>query len=144
MMESKVARAVLQDTLEVKVGTEVYEVAPPTFSLSIRVSELASTLPNNVGQDDFSFTIQNARHARVIADIVATLILGEPKFKSKTYKKQFKQIVEDVVYMPELEIANIITGIYSANGHVQAFTMLITSLKGLNLLKPTRMTQSGQ
>lgn len=143
-MESKVAKAILQDVLEVKVGTEVYEVAPPTFSTSIRISELSSMLPSYDGQDSFSFSIQNAKHARVVADIVATLILGEPKIKSKTYKNQFSKIKEDVIYMSELEIANLITGIYSATGQAEAFTKLITSLEGLNQLRPTKTTQYGQ
>ena len=139
-------QAVLQDALKVEVGGEIYTVAPPTLATTIRVSELASQLPMQDAEDKLSFVIEKAKHTRILGSIVATLILGELKrnLKEKAeYKHTFRKIEKDALYLSEQEIVSLIGSILIKNGSVEGFYQLITFLKGINLLKRTKMIPSG-
>lgn len=141
MIESKVAKAILQDNLEVRVGTEVYKVAPPTPATLIRFSELSSRLPRPSGSL-LEFAIGSAKDAKILGEIVATLILGEQPNRDEQYDVQYKKISKDALYMGYAEINSMILGILNRD-HVEGFYVLTASLVEGNLLTP-KTTQSGQ
>lgn len=141
-MESKTANAFLQDKLKVMVGKVVYEVADPTITTLARVSELSSKLPEPTG-DDLSFTLNNAKDAKIIAKIVAVIVVGEYKKYSIIQKIKRYKVARDAMNMPLDQVAMLLTGLITNAMNVDVFTMLIAFLKGRNLLKPTT-PQSGQ
>lgn len=78
-IERKVADALLErstDTLTLH-GVE-YPIAPPTLATIVMTSELAATLPSLAAYTDnlLQEVLRHATHARTVARIAATLILG--------------------------------------------------------------------
>ena len=158
MIESKTASTVLQDQFKVKVGTEVYKVAPPTLNTLIRVSELIAKLPKEENQDILVWSLESAKQARVIGDIVATIVLGAnnldkeavrvKSFLGFRYKKKvslYKEIKEQAIGMEYEPLSNLLVGLFKEGLDVDAFFLLTTFLQGQNILKPTRKTTpSGQ
>ena len=158
MIESKTAHTVLQDQFKVRVGTEVYRVAPPTLSTLIRVSELIAKLPKEENQDVLIWSLDNAKQARVIGDIVATIVLGAnsldkevvrvKSFLGFRYKKKvslYKEIKEQAIGMEYEPLSNLLVGLFKEGLDVDAFFLLTTFLRGQNILKRTKETTlSGQ
>lgn len=158
MIESKTASTVLQDQLKVRVGTEVYRVAPPTLSTLIGVSELIAKLPKEENQDVLIWSLDNAKQARVIGDIVATIVLGAnnldkevvrvKSFLGFRYKKKvslYKEIKEQAIGMEYEPLSNLLVGLFKEGLDVDAFFLLTTFLRGQNILKRTKETTlSGQ
>ena len=158
MIESKTASTVLQDQFKVKVGTEVYKVAPPTLNTIIRVSELIAKLPKEENQDVLIWSLDNAKQARVIGDIVATIVLGAnnldkevvrvKSFLGFRYKKKvslYKEIKEQAIGMEYEPLSNLLVGLFKEGLDVDAFFLLTTFLRGQNILKRTKETTlSGQ
>ena len=158
MIESKTASTVLQDQFKVKVGTEVYKVAPPTLNTLIRVSELIAKLPKEENQDVLIWSLDNAKQARVIGDIVATIVLGAnnldeevvrvKSFLGFRYKKKvslYKEIKEQAIRMEYEPLSSLLVGLFKEGLDVDSFFLLTTFLRGQNILKRTKeMTPSGQ
>lgn len=158
MIESKTARTVLQSQFKVRVGTEVYRVAPPTLSTLIRVSELIATLPKEDGREAVFWALDNAKQAKVIGDIVATIVLGAnnldkevirvKSFLGFRYKKKvslYKEVKEQTIGMDSASLSNLLAGLLSEALDATAFFLLTTFLRGQNILKRTKeMTPSGQ
>jgi hypothetical protein len=161
--EQKTAGAILQKSKQVLVGGATYEVAPPSAATLILVSELAATLPkvenNNAGV--VAETLRIAKDCKVLGEIVATLILGAKKINyigtferdlpwsllKRTYKHQFSikdfqwlvnHLLEDLTPKELSELAvDLLEGMETG-----FFLGLTTSLKGINLTKPTRVAVS--
>ena len=158
MIESKTASTVLQSQIKVRVGTEVYRVAPPTLSTLIRVSELIAKLPKEENQDVLIWSLDNAKQARVIGDIIATIVLGAnnldkevvrvKSFLGFRYKKKvslYKEIKEQAIRMEYEPLSNLLIGLFKEGLDVDSFFLLTTFLRGQNILKRTKeMTPSGQ
>ena len=158
MIESKAAGTVLQDDLKVKVGMEVYKVAPPTLTSIIRISELVSHLPLIDNGDSYLLNLKNAKQGKVLADLAATLILGEELdkkieviknilgFKVKRKTKVYDQIVKDALKMRIEVLGSMVLGLLSSAVDLDAFFLLMISLSEFNILKAKkkRTTPSGQ
>ena len=158
MIESKTASTVLQDGLIVRVGVREYKVATPTLSTTIRVSELISRLPKEDNQDTIMWTLDNAKQAEVIGDIVATIVLGannldEEAVRTRSflgfrYKKKvslYKEIKEQAIRMKYEPLSSLLVGLFKEGLDVDAFFLLTTFLQGQNILKRTKKTTpSGQ
>ena len=158
MIESKAASTVLQNQFKVRVGTEVYRVAPPTLSTLIRVSELIAKLPKEENQDILVWSLESAKQARLIGDIVATIVLGAnnldkevvrvKSFLGFRYKKKvslYKEIKEQAIRMEYEPLSSLLVGLFKEGLDVDAFFLLTTFLRGQNILKRTRKTiPSGQ
>ena len=158
MIESKAASTVLQNQFKVRVGTEVYRVAPPTLSTLIRVSELIAKLPKEENKDILVWSLENAKQAEVIGDIVATIVLGannldEEVARTKSflgfrYKKKvslYKEIKEQTTRMEYGPLSSLLVGLFKEGLDVDAFFFLTTFLRGQNILKRTKKTTpSGQ
>lgn len=77
-IEQKVAEAILQKEVKVKVGDKEYTAAPPSTATLILVSEAVSFLPHikldpdNVVGDCLSI----AKDCRALGDVAAVLLLG--------------------------------------------------------------------
>lgn len=153
MIESKTAHTVLQDQFKVRVGTEVYRVAPPTLSTLIRVSELIAKLPKEENQDILVWSLESAKQARLIGDIVATIALGAnnldeevvrvKSFLGFKYKKKvslYKEIKGQAISMEYEPLSNLLVGLFKEGLGIDAFFLLTTFLQGQNILKPTKKT----
>lgn len=143
-MENRTASAVLQDRIEVRVGTEVYRVAPPTLSTLIRVGELSEKLDK-----DMLSLNKIARQAKILSEIAATIIVGESKYKkvpfwvSRIKTEEYKAILKNIRGQNYETIESILL-ILTTNGlDIENFTRLTIFLKEVNLIKAT-MIQSGQ
>lgn len=158
-IESKVADTILQRSQEVTIGDKTYQVAPPSTATLILVSELVAQMPQielNT-QEIMSESLKVAKDCKVIGDIIAVLILGAKKLKTKKAKKWFSrfksQTIDTRAELAE-EILDNITP-FELNGLVQRllgameisfFFGISTFLIGINLTKETKeeTTQSGQ
>lgn len=143
-MDNRTASAVLQDRIEVRVGTEVYRVAPPTLSTLIRVGELSEKLDK-----DMLSLNKIARQAKILSEIAATIIVGESKYKkvpfwvSRIKTEEYKAILKNIRGQNYETIESILL-ILTTNGlDIENFTRLTIFLKEVNLIKAT-MIQSGQ
>lgn len=77
-IESKVAATILQQPIEVNIGSEVYNVAPPSVATLILASEAAARMPQ-ISLDEKKIideALAVARYCRPIGEFAAILILG--------------------------------------------------------------------
>ena len=80
-VEKQVSEALLQELIVVRLGGADYEVAPPTIATLVKVSELVASMPGQKLDDErvLGETLRIAKDCKVIADIVAVMILGVQK-----------------------------------------------------------------
>lgn len=77
-VEEKVKDTILENPINVQVGSKTYQVAPPTIATLILASEAVSRIPKftldpeKLVQECFRI----ARHTRFLGEIAAVLILG--------------------------------------------------------------------
>lgn len=165
-IEKKTANAVLQKSLEIRIGDQSYHAAPPSCATLIRASELVAELPalRLNAEDIASETLYVARQCGVLGDLVAVLILGAKGLRErqevvKTRLWGLIRQVEVVEVDRQAELAQAILHELSPSQvrttivkllrqmEVADFFGIITSLLEINLLRQTRevkTTASGQ
>ena len=82
-IESKVAATILQQPIEVNIGSDVYNVAPPSVATLILASEAAARMPQ-ISLDENKIideALAVARYCRPIGEFAAILILGAKGLK---------------------------------------------------------------
>lgn len=156
-VEKKVAETILQQSEEVSIGNEKYQVAPPSTATLILASEAISQLPyvNLDGENIASESLYIAKDCRVLGDIVAILILGAKglsethKVIKKRYlglKKEECEIIIDhksilskklLENMSPRELHNLMVRLLQFM-QLGDFFGLTTSLIEINLLRKTR------
>lgn len=151
-IEAKVAEAILQAQKEIKVGEDVYNVAPPSLGTLILISEHISKIPEDLSfvveepEDVINSTLKYAKDCRFLAEIGAILILGAKNInrKKRVSKWPFSRIFERdyiadkiVNEMSPSELFNLIIGLINTL-EIRDFFQLTTFLQGVNLSKPTR------
>lgn len=160
-VESKTARAILQTPIEEKIGENTYMVAPPSLGTLILVSEAVSKLPEVDGEAEniLQEALRNARHCRIIGDIIAILVLGSKGINRSRIveKRRFfgllrtrqtvllrdeiaKSVLEDVAPGEASELIKRLLG----GLQVGFFFGITTSLAEANITRPTKTTVSGQ
>lgn len=122
-------------------------VSPPRNATIIRLSELVSSLPE-MEDDMFNELMKKGYKTKVLADITAVLVCGQIKplnvfnpfsvIKHIIWRKRYKKVKRLAMYdsspkMVEQALLKLLP--YQELG---VFFSLITSLKGVNTLKPTR------
>lgn len=154
-IESKTANTVLQQPVEVEIGSEVYHVAPPSIATLILASEAISKLPqiNLDGEDIHSDCLYIAKDCEILGEIVAILVLGAKGLKG-TEKKffGFKTVEIDKKNILAKKIISELTPrqLNQALGKIlagmdSAFFFATTDfLIKVNLLRKTITTASGQ
>lgn len=156
-IEKKTADAILDSIFRVKIGGVTFKAAPPKNSTVIRLSEMASELPNIETNNVFYEVLENAKNAWILADIIALLICGEIEplkiysiksiLKHWRRNRKFKKIRTLVLYESSpSETVKVMTEVLGRQD-VGGFFTLIISLKSANILKQTRemkTTASGQ
>jgi len=171
-IETKVAETVLQKPVEVAFGGKQYTVPAPTLATLIVISEEVSRLPSIDKKDPLRSSIAYAQNAPLIAEIVATAILGAKALEetvettrivTKRYLfgliKRKKEITEKQTIDRKAELAKSIMETLSPREAYQTmlqilgtlqlgdFFGLTTFLTEINLLRQTKVveaTQSGQ
>lgn len=159
-VESKTARAILQTTIEEKIGATTYAIAPPSLGTLILVSEAISKLPvttvdvDNVLQEG----LRNAKHCRILGEIVAILVLGSKGINRIRIveKRRFFGLIrtrEEVLLREEIaksvledlqpEILGPLIGRLLEGMQVAFFLGIIISLAEVNVTKPTKTTVPG-
>lgn len=152
-IEAKVAEAILQAHKEIKVGDDVYNVAPPSLGTLILISEHISKIPEDLSfvveepEDVINATLKNAKDCRFLAEIGAILILGAKNInrKKRVSKWPFSKDLNErdyitdkiVTEMSPSELFNLIIGLINTL-EIRDFFQLTTFLQGVNLSKPTR------
>lgn len=157
-IEKKVAKAILQKPVSVKIGNQKYEIAPPSIATLILASEAISELPSiEVNRDNmFEEALAMAEGCRGVGDILAILILGAKGIteKREIVKKRFfglikekktetidkkkelsKKILEDMTPQQVSELFNTLL----SNTQIAFFLGITTSLIEVNLLKRTKI-----
>ena len=110
-IESKVAAAILEKpiaTIELK-GVK-YNIAPPSISTLILVSEIISTLPqvDDVPKDKIVFSaLHHAKDFKQLGDIVAVLILGAKGLTETVTRKVVKKRFFGLIKSEKEEIITI-------------------------------------
>lgn len=154
-VESKVAQTILQESKSIEVGGKTYEVAPPSLATLIKVSELVSQMPEIDTQTDDPITeaLRVAKDSSVIADILATVILGAKRIKNFKHfikiwtlgligeKDEYDKLRESLMYdKTPKELSDILTDALVNRMDVGFFFGISTSLSGVNMTKPTKET----
>jgi len=166
-IESKVAGTILQRSMQIEVDGVAYNVAPPTCETLILYSEEISNI-KAVDVDPKSPIKSLAKvgpQARHLHYALAILILGSERLIEKRRvwgKSRFgiiprkvtvvvdrKKELGDELIKKDPEHLNNLAATLLHTLQVKNFIMLITSLAGLNLLKPTKVvskkaTRSGR
>ena len=160
-IEHKVADTILEKKQTITLGDKKYEVAPPTLATIVEVSSLISELPEmDTHPDNLLIEALRAKDgARVLSDILATLILGTKGLIShkKVVKSYFfglikrsevivvdeKKRLSDVIFN-DLEPKRISAEIGNLLGDLQTgfFFGTMASLDAVNLIKPTKETET--
>ena len=157
--ESRVAGTILQRKIEIQVDGVTYEVAPPTCETLILYSEEISNI--QAGAIDTGKPVQElnrvGKSSRPLGYALAILILGPnalierrrvwykgrfgiPRRKTVTVDKK-KELGDELLLKGPGHLANLAVALFQAL-EVKNFMTLITSLAGLNLLKPTRVVSN--
>lgn len=89
-IEEQVARTILQQPEEIKVGDKSYQVAPPSIATLILVSEAVSRLPHQHLDDKKVMveTLAIAKDCRALGDVAAILILGAKNINQPIKREQ--------------------------------------------------------
>jgi hypothetical protein len=154
--EQKVAETILQRPEKVTIGSETYEVAPPSIATLILVSEAVAQFPQvTLDREVVTESLYVAKDCRILGDALAILILGAKGLKriKDTTKKRFfgllkdrRQFVEDSKAILSEKILKELT---PEQTYVMLFDLLakmetafflttITFLIGVNLTKETK------
>nr|DAO98933.1 MAG TPA: hypothetical protein [Caudoviricetes sp.] len=162
--EQRVADAVLQAPIEVKVGATTYKVAPPTLATLIRVSEIVSRLPRlpEVENGDLiTSALSYASECGSLGLLAATLILGAREAKApavseppsslfsrvlrlvrreRTPKSTRGEVLarEILETMSPVELQAVVAGVLKQM-EIANFFALTTFLNAVNLLRPTKV-----
>lgn len=162
--EQRVADAVLQAPVEVKVGATTYKVAPPTLATLIRVSEIVSRLPRlpEVENGDLiTSALSYASECGSLGLLAATLILGAREAKApavseppsslfsrvlrlvrreRTPKSTRVEVLarEILETMSPVELQAVVAGVLKQM-EIANFFALTTFLNAVNLLRPTKV-----
>ena len=156
-IEKQVAEAILQKPKEIKIGEEIYRVAPPTTATLIMASELISQLPEWKLDNEkiLSESLCIAKDCRFLGDILAVLILGAKGVRGtkEVVRKRFLGLVlekktvevDRVALLSEkllgelspAELNNIMVELFRMM-QIADFFGLTTSLLEINLLRRTR------
>ncbi len=148
-IEEKVSDAILQATLNVKVGETVYEVAPPTIATLIQVSKKITQLPA-IKLDENNILLETlfiAKDTEVLGEILAVIILGAKPFREKKFSfikrenrhvRKQRVLAEKILYemTPQevnMTLINLLSGM-----NIDFFFGTITSLLEVNLLRKTK------
>lgn len=162
-IESKVAAAILEKPIAtIELEGVKYNIAPPSISTLILVSEIVSSLPqvDNVPNDKIVYSaLHHAKDFKQLGDIVAVLILGAKGLTDtvtrKVVKKRFFGLIkseteETVTIDRKAELAKIVLDnirpsvmlniiVRRLNDlEIGDFFGITTSLSETNLLKPTK------
>lgn len=165
-IEQKVASAILERPIgTLEIAGKVYEIAPPSVSTLILVSEIVSTLPvvKNVGKEQIVASVLHyAKDYGKLGDICAVLILGrkglteDREVETVRVEKRFFGLIrrtvrttEKVVIDRKAELAQILLDevrpsvIFNViirrlkDMEIGDFFGITTSLSEANLLMPT-------
>lgn len=162
-IESKVASAILEKPIAtIELEGVKYNIAPPSLSTLILVSEIVSTLPRveNVSNDKIVYSaLHHAKDFKQLGDIVAVLILGakgltETVTRKVKRKRLFglikREIEETVVIDRKAELSKIVLDnirpsvmlniiVKRLNDlEIGDFFGITTSLSEVNILSPTK------
>ncbi len=156
-IEKQVVEAILQKPKEIRIGQDIYQVAPPTTATLIMASELISQLPKWKLDNEkiLSESLCIAKDCSFLGDILAVLILGAKGVRGtkEVIRKHFfglikeKTTVETDLVAPlskklleELspaELNEMMAELFRMM-QIADFFGLTTSLLEINLLRRTR------
>ena len=152
--EQKVADALLERKIQVKVGAKVYEAPAPTLGTLVMVSELIAELPELETKEDVAAIFRNIRHSGLIARICAIFIIGAKAVKNEQISSENKlrnllrfrgprtavdALAEEILdNCTPADTSRIVANLTEAS-NLEDFFQLSTFLQEVNLTKPTKV-----
>ena len=156
-VESKVAETILEQHQKIQIGSQVFNVSPPTTATLIQVSNLISKLPAiRLNQDNLVYeSLMIAKNCEILGVIASTLVLGVPKYTNipPSIKSRLKRLIlrksvcdanryEDLgktilTTMSPSELNQLIVKLLQSM-EIADFFGLTTSLLEVNLLRTSR------
>ncbi|MDR2888189.1 MAG: hypothetical protein LBV26_09400 [Bacteroidales bacterium] len=158
-LEQKTAGTILQQPVEVEIGTKKYSVAPPSVATLILASAAVSKLPAvNLSSNSIATEcLYIAKDCEALGEIAAILILGAKGLKrteAGVIKSFFRPGADRKTALANEILAELsprqlsdLVGKLLSGMELAFFFATTTSLTEINLLRKTRMaetTASGQ
>lgn len=149
--EKKVADALLERTIQVKVGAKVYEAPAPTLGTLVMVSELIADLPGIESKEDVAAIFRNVRQGRKIARICAIFIIGAKAVKEMGRRSLLQRLFkpdpvnaltnEILLGCNSSDVSRIVAHLVDAS-NLEDFFELSTFLREVNLTAPTKVEET--
>lgn len=142
-IETKVAKAILQEPFAVHIGSKTYRVAPPSVATLILVSEVISKVKTEkIDYDNIlNESLRIAKDSKWICEIISIMILGAKKVNKRhwlTMRKQKNVLTRELLTNKEpKELRMLMTELLSRM-QIGDFFGLTTSLIEINLLRQTK------
>ena len=153
-IESLVSDSILNEPIEITVGSVKMKINKPTVSTLISASKYIGKLPNipnpETKSDEIEIVLGYARDCSVIGEIAAILFLGhknmftEKKLFGLTYKfvDNVKPLAAKILdEYSSKDLYNLITALLSEQD-IAFFLNITISLNRANLLRKTKMNET--
>lgn len=149
-VEQKTSEAVLQTAKKININGKEYHFPKPTVATIIMVSELASSLPCDIREEEdiLHHVLATAKDMQPLGRIVAVLLLGAKQVQAEEKKSRYlrflgyKNKVEELAnkMLTELspkELAEVVASALETLD-IAFFFGTITSLTRVNVIAPTK------
>lgn len=138
--EQYVSQTITESVVSVSLGSKQYDVPCPTLATLVEISAISSMLSQSDGDPNLLTLMQDAKDAKLYADMLAAFILGVKKGNHK----QRQTLSEEILYSAGVsDVINAIQSILSKSD-IGGLFMLTTSLREMRLTRPTREVGSDQ
>lgn len=138
--EQHVSQTITESVASVSLGSKQYDVPCPTLATLVEISAISSMLSQSDGDPNLLTLMQDAKDAKLYADMLAAFILGVKKGNHK----QRQTLSEEILYSAGVsDVINAIQSILSKSD-IGGLFMLTTSLREMRLTRPTREVGSDQ
>ena len=141
-------KVILEENNRIKIGGRDFNISPFSLSTLIKVSGLIQRLPTfeGIGQGAEEDAIESIKTSlamgkdcgEVIADILATLIMGAKKYYDLFYKVRYWLLKKWILTLNHNDIFVAILSIINSSS-VSTFFPYTTFLAEINLIKPTKV-----
>ena len=149
-IEAKTADTLLEEPLEVTIGGKAYRVPPPSLGTLARIGGLISTMKTaeraeEIDTEDIPIVaLREAESAGVVADILATFVVGAKpvsvwdKWIPRRLTKR-DRVRREILQSVTPAEASRVFAVMLKSLQLGDFFGLTTFLRGINILKPTKM-----
>lgn len=154
--EQKVADALLERKIQVKVGAKVYEAPAPTLGTLVMISEYIAELPELESKSDTNAIFRDFKFGRYVATVCAIFILGAKAIKREQISSENRlhnllrfrgprtavdTLTDEILDECTVKSINGIVALLVEEANVEDFFDISTFLKEVSLTKPTKVEE---